>query len=246
MRIAKFLARANLCSRREAERLVLQRLVAINGTILSTCATLVQANDIVTVAGQIIEVERHLPPKLWLFHKPLNTLVTKRDPQNRRTIFHLLPAHLSHLRYIGRLDRQTSGLLLLTDFGEVSRYFELPRNGIKRVYRVTYRGKLSKKHLDLAQKGVKIDGIRYGSAAILPQKTTLQGGVAQIALHEGKNREVRNIMSHFKLQVTHLCRVQYGDYMLNQVPKPGDLQQVENFSFDTNQSRPHNPCNIDT
>ena len=212
MRIAKALARAGLCSRREAERWIDQGRVSVNGKILKTPAFEVGPKDKVLVDGVALPVAE--PVRLWRYYKPKGLVTTHKDPQGRPTVFASLPPELPRVVSIGRLDFNSEGLLLLTNDGALARHLELPATGWLRRYRVRAHGRVSKQQLDSLKDGVEIEGVRYG-----PIEATLdsvQGANAWLtmALREGKNREVRRILAHLGLDVNRLIRISYGPFQL--------------------------------
>lgn len=221
-RIAKVLARAGVCSRREAERLIAAGRVALNGTTLETPAVKVAAGDIVTVDGEPIpEPER---VRLWRYHKPVGLVTSHRDEQNRPTVFDRLPPELPRVISIGRLDITSEGLLLLTNDGGLARALELPSTGWVRTYRVRVFGRIREGDLDRLAKGVEVDGVRYGP--ITGKLERSQGGNSwvRLSLQEGKNREVRRVMEFIGLKVTRLIRVTYGPFRLGDLDAGGVLE----------------------
>ncbi len=211
-RIARRLARAGLCSRREAERWIADGRVSVNGTVLATPAVVVREDDRITVDGRPLpEAER---PRLWRYHKPAGLVTTHRDPQGRPTVFDHLPDTLPRVISVGRLDLNSEGLLLLTNDGDLARSLELPTRGWIRRYRVRVHGQVKPEQLLPLEKGITIDGVRYsGIRATLDRQ---QGANAwlTVALTEGKNREIRRIMEHLGWTVTRLIRVAYGPFQL--------------------------------
>lgn len=222
-RIAKVMARAGLCSRREAERWIAQGRVAVNGRVLTTPAVTVGAADEIKVDGKA------LPPKnaekLFIYHKPAGLVTSARDEKGRKTVFDDLPEGLPRLISIGRLDMNTEGLLLLTNDGELSRYLELPSTGWKRRYRVRVHGHITQDRLDDLQKGVTVDGVRYGAVEATIERKQGDNIWLSVVLTEGKNREIRKIMEHLGLRVTRLIRVSYGSFQLGNLKK-GEIKEV--------------------
>lgn len=223
-RIAKRLARAGVCSRREAERWIAEGRVAVDGKVLTSPAVTVGPEAQVRVDGKPLpEPERS---RLWRYHKPTGVVTTHRDPQGRPTVFAALPPTMpAHVISIGRLDFNSEGLLLLTNDGELARRLELPATGWIRRYRVRVHGTVDPLALASLEKGVVIDRIAYG-----PVKATLdtvKGSNAwlTVALREGKNREVRRIMEHFGWPVTRLIRTAYGPFQLGKL-EAGDVEEV--------------------
>jgi 23S rRNA pseudouridine2605 synthase len=222
-RIAKRMARAGLCSRRDAEEWVRQGRVSVNGRVITSPALDVTSDDTVLVDGAPLpERER---TRLFLYHKPKGLVTTHADPEGRPTVFESLPEGLPRLISIGRLDFNTEGLLLLTNDGGLARVLELPDTGWLRRYRVRAHGAIEQEKLDELRKGIEVDGVKYG-----PIEATLerdQGANVWIlfAIREGKNREVRNVMAHLGLDVNRLIRVSYGPFQLGEIAE-GEVQEV--------------------
>ncbi|BCP52505.1 hypothetical protein K32_11220 [Kaistia sp. 32K] len=218
-RIAKVLARAGLCSRRDAERLIEEGRVAINGRVLTSPAVNVGPNDRVTVDDEPLPTKERT--RLWLYHKPKGLVTTAHDPEGRPTVFESLPEHLPRVIAVGRLDINTEGLLLLTNDGGLARVLELPSTGWMRRYRVRAWGDILQPDLDKLKDGVAIDGVMYG--AIEGTLDRVQGSNiwATIGLREGKNREVKKVLASIGLDVNRLIRVSYGPFQL------GDLAEGE-------------------
>ncbi len=224
MRIAKAMARAGLCSRRDAERWVADGRVTVNGVKILSPAMNVGPADKVVVDGKPLPVCEEA--KLWRYYKPRGQVTTHRDPQGRPTVFANLPPGLPRVLSIGRLDYNTEGLLLLTTDGGLARHLELPSTGWMRRYRVRAHGRVTQDELNKLQGGVEIDGVRYGPVeAVLD---SMQGGNCwiSIGLREGKNREVRNILASLGLQVNRLIRVSFGPFQLLDL-KPGQVEPVK-------------------
>ncbi|HWB49391.1 MAG TPA: pseudouridine synthase [Stellaceae bacterium] len=222
-RIAKLLARAGLCSRRDAERWVAQGRVAVNGEVLTSPAVIVSDADEVRVDGQPLpEPER---ARLWRYHKPTGLVTTHRDEKGRPTVFAALPKELPRLVSIGRLDLNSEGLLLLTNDGALARRLELPATGWLRRYRVRVHGLVEAARLAALAKGVTIDGVAYGS--IHAQLDRQQGSNAwlTLGLREGKNREVRRVLEHLGYPVTRLIRLSYGPFQLGHLER-GGIEEV--------------------
>ncbi|MEL6748436.1 MAG: pseudouridine synthase [Pseudomonadota bacterium] len=217
-RIAKRIAAAGICSRREAERLIEAGRVTLNGRVQRTPAITVSPSDRVEVDGAPLESAG--PPQLWRYHKPRGLITTHRDPQGRDTVFDALPRELPRVVSVGRLDLNTEGLLLLTTSGALARHLELPSTAWLRRYRVRAHGQITQQQLDKLQSGLTIDGVRYaGIEARLDGEETARGGFKAniwltMALREGKNREIRKVLSHLDLEVNRLIRISYGPLML--------------------------------
>lgn len=224
MRIAKAMAHAGLCSRRDAEKWIEAGRVAVNGEILTTPAHVVTDADTVTVDGE--PLPRPQVPRLWRYHKPKGLVTSHKDPEGRPTVFAALPETLPRVVSVGRLDINTEGLLLLTTDGALARHLELPSTGWVRRYRVRAHGRVSQEALDRLKKGVTIEGVRYGPVEARIERQ--QGGNVwlMIGLREGKNREVKRIATHLGLTVNRLIRVSFGPFALGDLPS-GAVDEVK-------------------
>ena len=223
-RIAKMLARAGLASRRDAEEMVTQGRVAVNGRVINSPALDVTVNDVVTVDGKA------LPPRertrLFLYHKPRGLMTTHADPEGRPTVFDNLPKGLPRLISVGRLDFNTEGLLLLTNDGGLARALELPDTGWLRRYRVRAHGEVTQAQLDALKQGVEVDGVKYGPIEATLERDQGANVWLVFAIREGKNREVRNVMAHLGLEVNRLIRVSYGPFQLAELAE-GAVEEVK-------------------
>ena len=222
-RIAKFLARAGIASRREAEKLIEQGIVTVDGETLTSPGFRVTPAMDVRVDGTRIGGKE--PTRLWRYHKPTGLVTTHKDPQGRPTVFDAVADRLPRVISVGRLDLTTEGLLLLTNDGGLSRALELPSTGWARRYKVRAYGRVSESALAELANGVVIDGIEY--APIKAHLETTQGGNVwlSMSINEGKNREIRNVCRHLGLQVNRLIRVAYGPFQLGKLKK-GFIEEV--------------------
>lgn len=222
-RIAKRLARAGLCSRRDAERWIADGRVKVDGVVLETPAFVVTDASHIEVDGKPLpDAER---ARLWRYHKPPEEMVTARDPQGRRTIFDSLPKGMPRVVTVGRLDYFSEGLLLLTNDGGLSRRLELPANGWTRRYRARVHGDPDPERLAALAKGITIEGVRYGPIDAKLDRQQRSNAWIDIALTEGKNREVRRVLEHLGLKVNRLIRVAYGPFQLGKLER-GMIERV--------------------
>ena len=225
-RIAKVMARAGVCSRRDAERWIAEGRVAVNGRVQTSPAFNVSDSDKITVDGAPMQARERT--RLFLFHKPAGYVTTARDEEGRATVFSYLEERhpdLPRLVSVGRLDINTEGLLLLTNDGGLARTLELPATGWTRRYRVRAHGAIDQAQLDSLGDGVTIDGIHY--APIEARLEREQGANVWIAMNltEGKNREIKRVMAHLGLDVTRLIRVSYGPFQLGDLAE-GAVEEV--------------------
>ncbi|MCP3472903.1 pseudouridine synthase [Bradyrhizobium sp. CCGUVB1N3] len=223
-RIAKVLARAGLASRRDAEEMVTQGRVTVNGRVINSPALDVTQNDVVAVDG------KPLPPRertrLFLYHKPRGLMTTHDDPEGRPTVFDNLPEGLPRLISVGRLDFNTEGLLLLTNDGGLARTLELPDTGWLRRYRVRAHGDVTQAQLDELKNGIEVEGVKYGPIDATLERDQGANVWLVFAIREGKNREVRNVCAHLGLEVNRLIRVSYGPFQLGEVPE-GQVDEIK-------------------
>lgn len=222
-RIAKIMAAAGLCSRRTAEEWILAGRVKVNNQVLTTPAFTVSSDDIILVDEKPILGKQER--RLWCYHKPTGLVTTHKDPQGRATVFDSLPKYLPRVISVGRLDLNSEGLLLLTTDGELARELEHPSKGWKRKYRVRVHGIFTPEIQKRLAKGVKIDGIQYAPCEAVLESQKGTNSWLSITLTEGKNREIRKLMSFFKLEVTRLIRVSYGPFQLGNLAK-GEVREV--------------------
>lgn len=223
-RIAKVLARAGLASRRDAEEIVTQGRVTVNGRVINSPALDITENDVVAVDG------KPLPPRertrLFMYHKPRGLMTTHADPEGRPTVFDNLPEGLPRLISIGRLDFNTEGLLLLTNDGGLARTLEHPDTGWLRRYRVRAHGEVTQAQLDQLKDGVEVDGVKYGPIDAKLERDQSANVWVVFAIREGKNREVRNVMAHLGLEVNRLIRISYGPFQLGELEE-GKVEEVK-------------------
>ncbi len=227
-RIAKLLARAGVASRREVERMIADRRVAIDGKVVETPATLLESLRGVTVDGK--PVAKPEPTRLFAFHKPTGLITAERDPRGRPTIYdalrNALPKDAPRVMPIGRLDFNTEGLLLLTNDGGFKRLLELPANAVERTYRARAHGEVTQAQLESLIEGVTIDGMHYGRIDANLERRTGANQWIELTITEGKNREVRRVLEHLGLTVNRLVRTAFGPISLGDLPR-GQVAEVK-------------------
>lgn len=222
-RIAKVLARAGLCSRREAERWIAEGRVVLDGKVLDSPAITVTPGSIVLVDGKpLAEPE---PTRLWRYHKPSGLVTSHKDEKGRETMFDALPAEIGRVISVGRLDLNSEGLILLTNDGELARKLELPSTGWIRRYKVRIHGTVPPERLTALEKGVTIEGVRYGPIKAELERQQGANAWCLVSLTEGKNREVRRVFEYLGCTVNRLIRLSYGPFQLGTLPR-GEIEEV--------------------
>ncbi|SCA57224.1 putative enzyme [Candidatus Terasakiella magnetica] len=222
-RIAKVIARAGVCSRREAERKIEAGNVSVDGKVIDSPALNVLPSNIIVVDGKALPDKQ--PPRLWKFHKARGLMTTHKDPEGRPTVFEQLPNGTPRVISVGRLDYNTEGLLLLTNDGELARFLEKPQTGFIRRYRVRVHGRVVEDELFALKEGPVIDGVQYGPVEAVLDVQKGSNAWINISIKEGKNREVRRVMEFLGYEVTRLIRTDYGPLQLGKLPR-GEMEEV--------------------
>ena len=224
VRIAKFIADSGVASRRAAEELISAGRVSINGTQIFSPINFVDENDVVEIDGKKIDIRTDT--ELYAFHKPINTMTTLRDTHGRKTIYDCLPDEYKSLRYVGRLDYKTTGLLLLTNDGDLARKLTLPSSNIERTYIATVNNSDFSK-LDKARHGITVDGITYAPMKI----EEIGGNNLRITITEGKKNEIRIVLRACACPVRKLHRISYGKIKLGNLPV-GKIKKIPQKTID--------------
>ena len=222
-RIAKFLARSGICSRRGAEELIAQSRITVNGNTIETPAFLVNGDEDIRFDGE--KIKKKEKTRLWLYHKPAGLITSHKDEKDRQTVFAHLPVGLPRVISVGRLDLNSEGLLLLTNDGGLSRALELPSNNWSRRYKIKVHGFINEKKLKELELGVTIEGITYAPCKITIDSKQTSNAWLTISLTEGKNREIRKLMASVGLSVARLIRLSYGPFQLGNL-KRGEVREV--------------------
>lgn len=222
-RIAKVMSRAGIASRRDAETMIEEGRVTVNGRKVTSPALNVMPKDKIFIDGK--EMGEPEPPRLWLYHKPAGLVTTNKDEKGRETVFDDLPKELPRVMSVGRLDLNSEGLLLLTNDGEIKRKLELPDTGWMRKYRVRVKGTASEATLDTLRKGITIDGEDFQPMEVVFDRQQSANAWLTVGIREGKNREIRRAMEHIGLTVNRLIRISYGPFRLGTL-QPGAVEEV--------------------
>jgi 23S rRNA pseudouridine2605 synthase len=223
-RIAKFLSRAGVASRREAERMIEAGRVAVNGKTIESPALNVTGSDKIEVDGKPVGAPE--PARLWLYHKPQGLVTTAKDEKGRETVFDALPGDMPRVMSVGRLDLNSEGLLLLTNDGAIKRRLELPSTGWLRKYRVRVKGTPKDEDLAPLRKGIVIEGERFQPMSATIDRQQGANAWLTVGIREGRNREIRRAMEAVGLTVNRLIRVSYGPFRLGDL-KPGAVEEVK-------------------
>lgn len=222
-RLAKYIARSGACSRREAERLIAEGRITLNGETVTTPAVNVEGSEKILIDGEKLPAIDKT--RVWVYYKPTGLITSHKDEKDRATVFDNLPKGMPRVISVGRLDLNSEGLLLLTNNGELSRKLELPSNGWSRRYRVKVHGRISQEKSKELEKGITIEGITYGSIKVEIDSEQGTNAWLTVTLQEGKNREIRKVMKFLGLDVARLIRVSYGPFQLGSLKK-GEVREV--------------------
>ncbi len=217
IRIAKLISKAGAYSRRDAEKLIFEGKVELNGRTIDTPATFANQRDKISIDGK--KIKPFEITRIWLLNKPKGYITTSKDPQKRREVFDLLPSKIDHLIAIGRLDLNTEGLLLFTNNGDLSRYMEHPKNKIIRKYKIKVRGMINKEKIGEINNEMIIDGVKYNIITAELISHSQSNSWLTIEIAEGKNREVRKIFEYLNIQISRLIRIKFGPFELGQIKK---------------------------
>ena len=224
-RVSKLIAKTGLASRRAAEDLISAGRVAVNGHFISEQGTKADPNqDKITVDGTTLKFEDK-PPLVVVLHKPKYTITTRDDPENRPTVFDLLPHKYGNLHPVGRLDFETSGVLLFSDDGTLTHLLTHPSHGVEKIYEARVRGEVRKETLEHLEKGIKLeDGMTAPCRArLLAQRD--KNALLEITLREGRNRQVRRMLEAISHAASSLRRVSFAGVELEGM-LPGEHREL--------------------
>lgn len=232
-RLNKYIASSGLCSRRKADELIESGVVVVNGKKISEPGYLVQQKDKVFVNNKIIHPVKH---EYYRFYKPAGYITTADDEKGRKTIYDLLPENLHHLKPVGRLDKDSTGLLILTNDGDLINALSHPSVKVPKIYRVTINGKITQNDIDTMYKGIEIEPGKIAYAEVDVLEIDSNHTVMEIVLYQGLNRQIRKMFEHLGHEVISLKRTQHAILNLDGLKrgeykpvKPGQIKDLKNF-----------------
>lgn len=236
-RLNKFIASSGLCSRRGADELILAKKVLVNGKVVEELGFQVGPKDKVTIDGKTIK-----PAKLdyYRFYKPAGYVTTADDEKGRKTIYDVIPPELKHLKPVGRLDRESTGLIIMTNDGELINEMTHPSVKVPKIYLVSVNGKLTPEDGEKMYNGIEIETDtgekRTAYAEVLPIELTNKASTVQVTLYQGINRQIRKMFAKLGFEVTSLKRVQHGTITLEgmkkgqiKIIKPKQLKELKAY-----------------
>ncbi len=224
IRIAKFLASYNVGSRREVEKMIQEGRISLNGQKINSPVHFVNQRDSIKLDGKLIIFKKFT--QIYKYYKPVDCICSKNKQDDRKIVYDILPKKFKNFIFAGRLDVNSEGLLIITNSGDITRKLELPQNEFSRKYRVRVYGYCDEKKIEELSKGKIINGIKYKPFTYKIFDKNKKNFWIELCLHEGKNREIRELMRSINLQVNKLVRVEFGPFKLGDL-KPGDIQLAE-------------------
>ena len=233
VRLNKYIASSGLCSRRKADELIESGVVQINGKRITELGYLVQPKDKVFVKGNLIHPVKH---EYYRFYKPAGYITTADDEKGRKTIYDLLPETLHGLKPVGRLDKDSTGLLILTNDGDLINELTHPSVKVPKLYRVSVDGRITQNIIDEMYKGIEIEPDKTAYAQVEVLEADTKQTVMEILLYQGLNRQIRKMFEHFGLNVVSLKRIQHATLNLDGLKrgefkpiKPRQIKDLKNF-----------------
>ena len=206
-RLNKYIASSGLCSRRKADELIESGVVMVNGKTVTELGYGVQPKDKVFVNKKLIHPVKH---EYYRFYKPAGYITTSDDEKGRKTIYDLLPERLHHLKPVGRLDRESTGLLILTNDGDLINDLTHPSAKVPKLYRVTINGKITQNDIDKMSKGIEIEPDKKAYAQVDVLEIDNDSTTMEILLFQGMNRQIRKMFEYLGFEVVSLKRIQHA------------------------------------
>lgn len=233
MRINKYIAQSGIISRRKADELVLSGRIKVNGKVVTMLGFEIRTKDKVTLDDKLISVKKY---DYYRFYKPTGCITTKDDEKSRKTIYDYLPNELHHLKPVGRLDKDSSGLIILTNDGDLIYDLTHPSIKVSKVYKVAVDSKITYEELEILAKGVEIEKgkIAYCDSQILEQNS--KSTLLEITLYQGLNRQIRKMFEFLGHRVTSLKRIRHATVDVVglkrgevKILKPKQVKELKNY-----------------
>lgn len=232
-RLNKYIASSGLCSRRKADELIESGKVLVNGKKVTELGFSVQPKDKVFVNGKMIHPVKH---EYYRFYKPAGYITSSDDEKGRKTIYDLLPENLHHLKPVGRLDRESTGLIILTNDGDLINELTHPSVKVPKLYRVSINGKISQNDIDTMYKGIELEPGKMAYAEVDVLDVDNSHTVMEIMLYQGLNRQIRRMFEYLGFEVVSLKRIQHATLNLDGLKrgdvkpiKPQQIKELRNF-----------------
>ena len=232
-RLNKYIASSGMCSRRKADELIESGSVMVNGKKITELGYIVQPKDKVFVNKKLIHPVKH---EYYRFYKPAGYITTSDDEKGRKTIYDLLPEKLHNLKPVGRLDRESTGLLILTNDGDLINELTHPSAKVPKLYRVTIKGKITNNDIDTMYKGIEIEEGKMAYAEVSVLEIDNSHTTMEILLYQGMNRQIRKMFEHLGFEVVSLKRIQHATLNLDGLKrgefkpvKPTQIKELKNF-----------------
>ncbi len=232
-RLNKYIASSGLCSRRKADELIESGVVMVNGKKVTELGFTVNPKDKVFVNGKMIHPVKH---EYYRFYKPAGYITTADDENGRKTIYDLIPENLHHLKPVGRLDRESTGLIILTNDGDLINDLTHPSVKVPKLYRVSINGKISQKDIDTMYKGIEIEPNKIAYAEVDVLEVDNNHTIMEVMLYQGLNRQIRKMFEYLGFEVLTLKRIQHATLNLDGLKrgmikpiKPQQIKELRNF-----------------
>jgi len=232
-RLNKYIASSGICSRRKADELIENGSVSINGKKINEPGYIVQPKDKVFINGKLIHPVKH---EYYRFYKPAGYITTSDDEKGRKTIYDLLPENLHNLKPVGRLDKDSTGLLILTNDGDLINELTHPSVKVPKLYRVSINGKITQNDINTMYKGIEIEPDKIAYAQVDVLEIDSKQTVMEVLLYQGLNRQIRKMFEHLGFEVITLKRIQHATLTLEGLKrgefkpiKPGQIKDLKNF-----------------
>ncbi len=232
-RLNKYIASSGLCSRRKADELIENGSVCVNGKKVTELGFIVQPKDKVFINGKMIHPVKH---EYYRFYKPAGYITTADDEKGRKTIYDLIPQNLHHLKPVGRLDKDSTGLLILTNDGDLINELTHPSAKVPKLYRVSINGKISQNDIDKMYKGIEIEPEKIAYAQVDVIEVDNEHTAMEILLYQGLNRQIRRMFECLGFEVVSLKRIRHATLTLEGLKrgeikpvKPKQIKELRNF-----------------